>query len=122
MTGLDAPWSVVPLSGAAGSLEVGELHEVITGIPKARTHNGVRIAIGPDEKLYVTTGDAQVLEASQDVDSLAGKILRLDLDGTVPADNPFDGSPVHSLGPRNPQGLAFDRDGQLWAAELSPAP
>lgn len=109
------------LSGAAGALGVGELAEVITGIPKARTHNGGRIAIGPDEKLYVTTGDAQVLEASQDVDSLAGKILRLELDGTVPADNPFDGSPVLSLGHRNPQGLAFDRDGQLWAAELSPA-
>lgn len=106
------------LSGAAGALEVGELAEVITGIPKARTHNGGRIAIGPDEKLYVTTGDAQVLEASQDVDSLAGKILRLELDGTVPADNPFDGSPVLSLGHRNPQGLAFDRDGQLWAAEF----
>lgn len=108
------------LSGAAGALEVGELAEVITGIPKARTHNGGRIAIGPDEKLYMTTGDAQVLEASQDVDSLAGKILRLDLDGTVPADNPFDGSPVLSLGHRNPQGLAFDRD-RLLAVELSPA-
>jgi len=106
------------LSGEPGALQVGELSEVITGIPKARTHNGGRLLIGPDETLYVTTGDAQVLDASQDVDSLAGKILRLELDGTVPADNPFDGSPVYSLGHRNPQGIAFDRDGQLWAAEF----
>ncbi|MFN3707740.1 PQQ-dependent sugar dehydrogenase [Microcella sp.] len=107
-----------PLSGDAGALEVGEFSEVITGIPKARTHNGGRLLIGPDEKLYVTTGDAQVLEAAQDVDSLAGKILRLELDGTVPADNPVDGSAVYSLGHRNPQGIAFDRDGRLWAAEF----
>lgn len=106
------------LSGEPGALEVGELQDVITGIPKARTHNGGRLLVGPDEKLYITTGDAQVLEASQDLDSLAGKILRLKLDGTVPADNPFDGSPVFSLGHRNPQGIAFDRDGQLWATEF----
>lgn len=106
------------VTGEPGALQLGELSTVITGIPKARTHNGGRLAIGPDEKLYVTTGDAQVLEAAQDPASLAGKILRLELDGSVPADNPTAGSPVYSLGHRNPQGIAFDREGQLWAAEF----
>ena len=106
------------LSGDPGALRVGALSDVITGIPKERTHNGGRIVIGPDEKLYVTTGDAQRVNAAQDAGSLAGKILRLNLDGSVPADNPIADSPVFSLGHRNPQGLAFDRDGQLWAAEF----
>ncbi len=106
------------VTGEPGALQLGELTPVITGIPKARTHNGGRLAIGPDEKLYVTTGDAQVLDAAQDPASLAGKILRLELDGSVPADNPTAGSPVYSLGHRNPQGIAFDREGQLWAAEF----
>lgn len=107
-----------PLTGEPGALQLGALREVITGIPKERTHNGGRLAIGPDEKLYVTTGDAQRVNAAQDAGSLAGKILRLNLDGSVPADNPIAGSPVFSLGHRNPQGLAFDRDRQLWAAEF----
>lgn len=106
------------LTGEPGDLQLGALTEVITGIPKERTHNGGRLVIGPDEKLYVTTGDAQRVNAAQDAGSLAGKILRLNLDGSVPADNPIAGSPVFSLGHRNPQGLAFDRDGQLWAAEF----
>lgn len=90
---------------------------IIGGIPGASNHNGGRIKFGPDGRLYITTGDAQVPDSAQDPDSLSGKILRLNDDGTVPADNPFPGSPVYSSGHRNPQGLAWDSGGRLWATE-----
>jgi glucose/arabinose dehydrogenase len=93
---------------------------VLDGIPAERTHNGGRIAFGPDDMLYVATGDAQVRPASQDPTSLAGKILRVTPDGDVPDDNPTEGSPVWSLGHRNVQGLAFDADGRLFAPEFGP--
>jgi glucose/arabinose dehydrogenase len=93
---------------------------VLDGIPAERTHNGGRIAFGPDGMLHVATGDAQVRPASQDPDSLAGKILRVTPDGDVPGDNPTDGSPVWSLGHRNVQGLAFDAEGRLFAPEFGP--
>jgi glucose/arabinose dehydrogenase len=93
---------------------------VLDGIPSATTHNGGRIAFGPDDLLYVATGDAQDQPAAQDPDSLAGKVLRVTADGDAPDDNPFDGSPVWSLGHRNVQGLAFDPDGRLFAPEFGP--
>jgi glucose/arabinose dehydrogenase len=93
---------------------------IIENIPGARFHNGGRIGFGPDGMLYVTTGDAQIPELSQDRSSLAGKILRLHDDGSIPADNPFADSPVYSYGLRNPQGLAWDDDGQLWATGHGP--
>jgi len=92
--------------------------EIVTGIPKAETHNGGRIAFGPDGMLYVATGDTRVDDLAQDPTSLAGKILRVDPEGGVPDDNPFPGSPVWSLGHRNVQGLAFDSRGRLWATEF----
>lgn len=107
-----------PISGTAGSLALGEPEIVIDGIPAGRTHNGGRIAFGPDGMLYVTVGDAQNREAAQDVGSVSGKILRLTPEGAVPDDNPFPGSPVYSLGHRNPQGLGWAADGTFWAAEF----
>ena len=94
------------------------LQTLLGGIPKASTHNGGRITFGPDGMLYVGTGDAAQAGLSQDRSSLAGKVLRLRPDGTVPSDNPFAGSPVFSLGHRNVQGLSFDEAGRLWASEL----
>lgn len=91
---------------------------VLTGIPKGSTHNGGRIAFGPDGMLYVGTGDAQDRPAAQDVDALGGKILRILPDGSVPADNPFPGSPTYSYGHRNPQGFGWDSTGRLIASEF----
>ncbi len=106
------------LTGEAGSYALGAVEEVLVGIPRAGNHNGGRIAFGPDGMLYATAGDAGDRSLAQDGDSLGGKILRLTPEGRVPADNPFPGSPVYSFGHRNPQGLAWDRDGGLWASEF----
>lgn len=90
---------------------------VIDKIPGGRIHNGGRIKIGPDKKLYIGTGDAGNRELSQDINSLAGKILRLELDGSIPSDNPIANSPVYSLGHRNPQGLAWNPQGIFYESE-----
>lgn len=91
---------------------------IITGIPKANIHNGGRVEFGPDGKLYVTTGDAANGDFSQDPESLGGKILRLEPDGSVPDDNPNPDSPVYTLGHRNVQGLAWTDAGDAYASEL----
>ncbi|MBI5155952.1 PQQ-dependent sugar dehydrogenase [Candidatus Peregrinibacteria bacterium] len=90
--------------------------EILTGIPGSIYHDGGRIAFGPDDLLFVTTGDAGNSRAAQDTASLAGKILRIHDDGSVPSDNPF-GNAVYSYGHRNPQGLAWDSSGRLWSTE-----
>ena len=92
---------------------------IIDGIPSDRIHNGGRIAFGPDGHLYITTGDAADAELAQDTDSLAGKILRLNADGSVPEDNPFDNE-VYSYGHRNAQGITWDGEGRLWSTEHGP--
>ena len=89
---------------------------IADGIPGNRFHDGGRIAFGPDGYLYVTTGDAGDTSRSQDLSSLAGKILRLDDQGGVPPTNPF-GTAVWSLGHRNPQGVTWDGEGRLWSTE-----
>lgn len=97
---------------------LGEPEVVLTGLAKAGNHNGGRIAFGPDGMLYATVGDAGQPGLSQDPASLNGKILRMTPEGEVPADNPTRGSLAYSLGHRNPQGIAWDADGQLWSAEF----
>ena len=97
---------------------LGAAQPIRTGIPKSVIHNGGRLAFGPDGMLYVATGDAASPDTAGDPASLAGKILRLAPDGSVPGDNPIPGSPVYSLGHRNVQGLAFDTRGRLWASEF----
>ena len=94
---------------------------IIDDIPGAPWHDGGRIKFGPDGKLYITTGDAINPGWSQEVSSLAGKILRINSDGTIPEDNPFDSSPVFSYGHRNPQGIAWSNDGMLVSSEHGPS-
>ena len=90
---------------------------LVDKIPGGRIHNGGRLKIGPDQKLYITTGDAGNPELAQDPTSTAGKILRIELDGTIPKDNPIIDSPVYSLGHRNPQGLAWNSKNVLYSSE-----
>ncbi|RJS59526.1 PQQ-dependent sugar dehydrogenase [Bacillus sp. PK3_68] len=94
-----------------------ETKELLASIPGGTIHNGGRIALGPDHKLYVTVGDAGVKESAQSKQQLSGKILRLNLDGSVPSDNPFKGSYIFSYGHRNPQGMAWSKDGTMYATE-----
>lgn len=107
-----------PLRGEPGALALGEGETILTGIPAGTNHNGGRIAFGPDGMLYATTGDAGDTGTTQDLDSLAGKILRIAPDGSVPDDNPFPGSLVYSYGHRNPQGIGWRSDGTLYASEF----
>jgi len=81
---------------------------LVDKIPGAVIHDGGRLKFGPDEKLYITTGDAGNSNAAQDLNSLSGKILRINPDGTIPSDNPFADSMIFSYGHRNPQGLDWD--------------
>lgn len=89
---------------------------IISYIPGAQYHDGGRIEFGPDGYLYVTTGDAGVVAEAQNKDSIHGSILRVSDDGSIPQDNPF-GSIVYTYGHRNPQGLAWDEQGNLWSTE-----
>ncbi|AFS81555.1 glucose sorbosone dehydrogenase [Candidatus Nitrosopumilus koreensis AR1] len=90
-------------------------------IPGSSFTNGGFIKFGPDEKLYVGTGTiSDASHLPQDLNSLSGKILRLNDDGSIPDDNPFSNSPVYSLGHRNPQGMTWDGDGNLYVAEFGP--
>jgi glucose/arabinose dehydrogenase len=95
---------------------------IVDDIPAARYHAGCRIKFGPDGMLYITTGDALQKEQAQNLDSLAGKILRVDVEGNIPTDNPFSGSAVYSYGHRNPQGIDWDPEsGQLFSTEHGPS-
>jgi glucose/arabinose dehydrogenase len=98
---------------------LGEQPEpILTGLTAASIHNGGRIAFGPDGKLYAGVGDAGDGDVAQDPAAQNGKILRMEPDGAVPADNPDPESRVWSLGHRNVQGLAWDAEGRMWATEF----
>ena len=99
---------------------LGQPEILLNGIPGAPNHDGSRIAVGPDNLLYLTTGDAQLPSLSQDLNSLAGKVLRLDLKGRPAQHNPF-GTAVYSFGHRNAQGLVFHpATGLLYSTEHGP--
>lgn len=100
---------------------------IIENIPAAQFHAGCRLRFGPDGKLYITTGDATEPATAQKLDSLGGKILRLNDDGTVPSDNPFIAQKgahpeIWTYGHRNPQGLDWQPGtDQLFETEHGPS-
>lgn len=89
---------------------------IVDNIPAGGVHNGGRIKFGPDGYLYITTGDAGNSDNSQNVNSLAGKILRVRDDGGIPDDNPFKNE-VYAYGIRNSQGITWDSLGNLWSID-----
>ncbi len=94
---------------------------LIDNIPAAKYHDGGRIKFWPDQKLYVTTGDATNPDLAQNLSSLAGKILRVNSDGSIPEDNPFANSLVYSYGHRNPQWLAWNNAWDLFMSTHGPS-
>jgi aldose sugar dehydrogenase len=99
------------------SSRLGERVVLLDNIPAAQIHDGGRLRFGPDGLLYASAGDAADANNAQDVASLAGKLLRLNRDGSVPRDNRFS-SPVYTYGHRNPQGFDWHpTSGELWEAE-----
>ena len=85
--------------------ELTEEKLIIDNLPAERYHAGCRLKFGPDNKLYITTGDAGEKELAQNINTLYGKILRINSDGSIPSDNPYSGNPVWSYGHRNAQGI-----------------
>lgn len=112
-------------AGGGGRLE--NLETIWRQVPKTTGggHFGYRLAFGPDGKLWITSGERQKFDPAQDMASNLGKLVRLDDDGSIPADNPFVeqggvAAQVWSLGHRNPLGLDFDAQGRLWVHEMGP--
>ena len=108
---------VIRLKLVGDRLDTSTVQVLVSGILRNKYHNGGRLRFGPDGKLYISTGDGQNTATAQNLSSLSGKILRINVDGSIPADNPF-GTAVWSYGHRNPQGLAFDSQGRLWEQEF----
>jgi aldose sugar dehydrogenase len=116
---------------SAGGGELENLAVIWRQDPKVngQGHFGHRIAFAPDGHLYISSGERQKFDPAQDLATNLGKILRLNDDGTVPADNPLVDrgadkggvtAQIWSLGHRNPLGIAFDSQGRLWNVEMGP--
>lgn len=111
----------------AGGGKLENLETIWRQVPKLEGHGhyGHRILFGDDGMLWISSGERQHFDPAQDMQSNLGKIVRLNDDGSVPSDNPFAGqggvaAQVWSLGHRNPLGIAFDANGQLWNDEMGP--
>jgi len=112
---------------ANGGGTLSDLRVIWRQVPKVsgRGHYGHRLAFGPDGKLWITSSERQKFDPAQDMATNLGKIVRLNDDGSVPADNPFAAqggvaAQVWSLGHRNALGIAFDAQGRLWEHEMGP--
>ena len=108
---------VVRYTYASGTLTNPAI--IIDQIPAGNIHNGSRLAITSDQKLLITTGDAGVAANAQNINSLSGKVLRVNLDGSIPADNPITNNRIWSLGHRNAQGL-IEANGRIYSSEHGP--
>lgn len=106
---------VIRMTFRSGTLS--DRRVVLAGIPSSVNHNGGGLRFGPGGRLYVSTGDSRDGSLAPRKDSLAGKVLRINPDGSIPGDNPW-GNAVWSRGHRNVEGLAFDARGRLWATEF----
>ena len=112
--------SVVSFTDKGNSIT--NIETIIDSIPAAQYHAGCRLLFLPDNTLLITTGDATNKNLAQDLNSLAGKTLRINRDGSFPMDNPFPNSPVWSYGHRNSQGLTFDEKNKIvWSTEHGPS-
>lgn len=107
--------------------QLKKLRTIWQQVPKVQGqgHYGHRLLFGSDGKLWISSGERQKFDPAQDMQSNLGKILRLNDDGTPASANPFMNrgeiaKQVWTLGHRNPLGIAFDRKGQLWVAEMGP--
>jgi glucose/arabinose dehydrogenase len=112
---------------ADGKGQLSDAQEIWRQVPftTGKGHYGHRLAFGPDGKLWISSSERQKFDPAQDMKSNLGKIIRLNDDGSVPADNPFvdQGTPtdqIWSLGHRSVLGIAFDGSGQLWEHEMGP--
>lgn len=113
------------LTGNGG--ELNDLEIIWRQVPKVtgQGHFGHRIVFGPNGYLWISSGERQKFDPAQDMESNLGKIVRLNVDGSIPNDNPFSErggvtAEIWSLGHRNPLGLAFDQSGRLWNVEMGP--
>lgn len=110
---------LVRYSYNSSSQTLGSPATLLDDIAAASIHNGSRLLIVGD-KLFISTGDASNTSLAQTISSPNGKILRLNLDGSIPADNPQPGNPYWSWGHRNPQGLVY-ANGRLYSSEHGPS-
>ena len=92
---------------------------LLDNIAASSIHNGSRLVITPDLKLFITTGDASNQSLPQNTAAVNGKVLRINLDGSIPTDNPVAGNPYWSFGHRNPQGLVYANN-KLYSSEHGP--
>lgn len=113
---------------ASGGGSLSNIERVWEQVPKlgGQGHFSHRLAFDGSQKLWITSGDRQAFDPAQSMTGNLGKILRLNDDGSVPADNPFAAqggiaAQVWTLGHRNPLGIAFDAQGRLWSHEMGPA-
>jgi len=94
---------------------------LLDGLPSAQGHQVESLRFGPDDKLYVSVGDAYNEAMAQDTTAFHGKILRMNRDGSIPADNPFPGSYTYALGFRNCFDFVFRDNGELLTTENGPS-